>query len=216
MAHAARWRLILSKQSQTGRYILIFIFYFVNTQTWSVFIFRQNYDWTHFTSVRFADTIRCLDSDELRRFRRISIMLPNFSPVVQTLFGTLFTWGLTAIGSSLILVFSGTQVIMGFKFSCVFPPTRPFDVCNVYYLNWWLMSIAEKAAGWELGILEWCDDSCIILVTVGTSNWTRWTGQYLRWWRTVFIHTGASWFCIWRIFRVFIRPIYIALWNGRT
>ncbi|KAF0761519.1 zinc transporter ZIP11 [Aphis craccivora] len=36
-------------------------------------------------------------------------MLQNFSPVVQTLFGTLFTWGLTAVGSSLILVFSGTQ-----------------------------------------------------------------------------------------------------------
>lgn len=36
-------------------------------------------------------------------------MFPNLNPVVQTLFGTLFTWGLTAVGSSLILVFSGTQ-----------------------------------------------------------------------------------------------------------
>lgn len=40
-------------------------------------------------------------------------MFPNLNPVVQTLFGTLFTWGLTAIGSSLILVFSGTQVNIG-------------------------------------------------------------------------------------------------------
>jgi len=37
-------------------------------------------------------------------------MLPGFSPVVQALLGTLFTWGLTAAGAALVFVFSGRQV----------------------------------------------------------------------------------------------------------
>ncbi|KAK7123188.1 hypothetical protein R3I94_020094 [Phoxinus phoxinus] len=36
-------------------------------------------------------------------------MLPGFSPVVQALLGTLFTWGLTAAGAALVFVFSGRQ-----------------------------------------------------------------------------------------------------------
>ncbi|XP_067285801.1 zinc transporter ZIP11-like isoform X2 [Pseudorasbora parva] len=38
-----------------------------------------------------------------------SVMLPGFSPVVQALMGTLFTWGLTAAGAALVFVFSGRQ-----------------------------------------------------------------------------------------------------------
>ncbi|XP_075760128.1 zinc transporter ZIP11 isoform X2 [Pelodiscus sinensis] len=36
-------------------------------------------------------------------------MIPSFSPVVQALLGTLFTWGLTAAGSALVFVFSSGQ-----------------------------------------------------------------------------------------------------------
>ncbi|XP_048026011.1 zinc transporter ZIP11-like isoform X2 [Megalobrama amblycephala] len=36
-------------------------------------------------------------------------MLPGFSPVVQALLGTLFTWGLTAAGAALVFVFSSRQ-----------------------------------------------------------------------------------------------------------
>ncbi|XP_036429236.1 zinc transporter ZIP11-like isoform X2 [Colossoma macropomum] len=36
-------------------------------------------------------------------------MLPDHSPVVQALLGTLFTWGLTAAGAALVFVFSGRQ-----------------------------------------------------------------------------------------------------------
>ncbi|KAM9462290.1 zinc transporter ZIP11 isoform 2-T2 [Clarias gariepinus] len=36
-------------------------------------------------------------------------MLADRSPVVQTLLGTLFTWGLTAAGAALVFIFSSTQ-----------------------------------------------------------------------------------------------------------
>ncbi|XP_053563102.1 zinc transporter ZIP11 isoform X2 [Bombina bombina] len=36
-------------------------------------------------------------------------MLEGYSPVVQSLFGTLFTWGLTAAGSALVFIFSTGQ-----------------------------------------------------------------------------------------------------------
>ncbi|XP_049320773.1 zinc transporter ZIP11 isoform X2 [Astyanax mexicanus] len=36
-------------------------------------------------------------------------MLPDHSPVVQALLGTLFTWGLTAAGAALVFVFSSRQ-----------------------------------------------------------------------------------------------------------
>ncbi|KAF5888637.1 zinc transporter ZIP11 isoform X1, partial [Clarias magur] len=36
-------------------------------------------------------------------------MLADHSPVVQTLLGTLFTWGLTAAGAALVFIFSSTQ-----------------------------------------------------------------------------------------------------------
>lgn len=36
-------------------------------------------------------------------------MLPGYSPVTQALFGTLFTWGLTAAGAALVFIFSSRQ-----------------------------------------------------------------------------------------------------------
>ncbi|XP_066521008.1 zinc transporter ZIP11-like isoform X2 [Hoplias malabaricus] len=36
-------------------------------------------------------------------------MLPDYSPVVQALLGTLFTWGLTAAGAALVFIFSSSQ-----------------------------------------------------------------------------------------------------------
>ena len=44
---------------------------------------------------------------------RVSIqvtMLSGYHPVLQSLMGTLLTWGLTAIGAGLVLVFQGGQV----------------------------------------------------------------------------------------------------------
>lgn len=37
-------------------------------------------------------------------------MLEGYSPVMQALLGTLFTWGLTAAGAALVFVFSSRQV----------------------------------------------------------------------------------------------------------
>ena len=37
-------------------------------------------------------------------------MIPNYNPVTQALLGTLFTWGVTALGSALVFVFSSGQV----------------------------------------------------------------------------------------------------------
>lgn len=36
-------------------------------------------------------------------------MLPNYNPVTQALLGTLFTWGVTALGSALVFVFNNGQ-----------------------------------------------------------------------------------------------------------
>ena len=37
-------------------------------------------------------------------------MIPNYNPVTQALLGTLFTWGVTALGSALVFVFNHGQV----------------------------------------------------------------------------------------------------------
>lgn len=37
-------------------------------------------------------------------------MLPGYSPVMQAFLGTLFTWGLTACGASLVVIIRGSQV----------------------------------------------------------------------------------------------------------
>ena len=37
-------------------------------------------------------------------------MLSGYHPVLQALMGTLLTWGLTALGAALVLVFQGGQV----------------------------------------------------------------------------------------------------------
>lgn len=42
-------------------------------------------------------------------------MLPGYSPVAQAFMGTLFTWALTAAGSSLALVIKGSQVSASWK-----------------------------------------------------------------------------------------------------
>ena len=37
-------------------------------------------------------------------------MIEGYNPIIQTLLGTLFTWGLTAAGSALVFVFTSGQV----------------------------------------------------------------------------------------------------------
>ena len=39
-------------------------------------------------------------------------MIEGYSPIVQSLLGTIFTWGLTAIGAGLVFVFSSGQVCL--------------------------------------------------------------------------------------------------------
>ncbi|XP_061087229.1 zinc transporter ZIP11-like isoform X2 [Conger conger] len=41
--------------------------------------------------------------------KRFGTMIAGFSPVIQGLLGTLFTWGLTAVGAALVFVFSSGQ-----------------------------------------------------------------------------------------------------------
>lgn len=40
-------------------------------------------------------------------------MIPGHGPVIQSVLGTFFTWGLTAAGSALVFVFSSGQVGAG-------------------------------------------------------------------------------------------------------
>jgi zinc transporter 11 len=37
-------------------------------------------------------------------------MLQNYGAVTQAFIGTLFTWGLTAAGAGMVVMFKGTQV----------------------------------------------------------------------------------------------------------
>jgi hypothetical protein len=37
-------------------------------------------------------------------------MLQNYGAITQALMGTLFTWGLTAAGAGMVVIFNGTQV----------------------------------------------------------------------------------------------------------
>lgn len=37
-------------------------------------------------------------------------MIENVDPLLQTALGTLFTWGLTAIGAGIVVLFDGTKV----------------------------------------------------------------------------------------------------------
>lgn len=37
-------------------------------------------------------------------------MLQNYGAITQAFMGTLFTWGLTAAGAGMVVLFSGTQV----------------------------------------------------------------------------------------------------------
>jgi len=46
-------------------------------------------------------------------------MIPDYNPVTQALLGTLFTWGVTALGSALVFVFNSGQV--KFNVSALFP-----------------------------------------------------------------------------------------------
>ena len=39
-------------------------------------------------------------------------MFTGYSPIIQCLQGTLFTWGLTAAGAGLVFFMKGTQVIV--------------------------------------------------------------------------------------------------------
>ncbi|KAI7797227.1 putative zinc transporter ZIP11-like, partial [Triplophysa rosa] len=48
--------------------------------------------------------------------------LPGFSPVVQALLGTLFTWGLTAAGAALVFIFSSRQVMLAASYWSLLAP----------------------------------------------------------------------------------------------
>ncbi|KAJ8362828.1 hypothetical protein SKAU_G00116590 [Synaphobranchus kaupii] len=48
-------------------------------------------------------------STAVPEWRRFGTMIAGFSPVMQALLGTLFTWGMTAVGAALVFVFSSGQ-----------------------------------------------------------------------------------------------------------
>ena len=51
-------------------------------------------------------------SRRVNRGSIVSVMISGYDPVVQSLLGTLFTWGLTALGAALVFVFSSSQVCL--------------------------------------------------------------------------------------------------------
>lgn len=48
----------------------------------------------------------------MRRQNNSSNMIQGYGPVTQALLGTLLTWGLTALGSGMVVFLRGNQVIM--------------------------------------------------------------------------------------------------------
>uniref|UniRef100_A0A3B5K9S3 Zinc transporter ZIP11 n=1 Tax=Takifugu rubripes TaxID=31033 RepID=A0A3B5K9S3_TAKRU len=49
-------------------------------------------------------------------------MLEGYSPIIQALIGTLFTWGLTAAGAALVFVFSSHQVMLAASYWSLLAP----------------------------------------------------------------------------------------------
>ena len=47
---------------------------------------------------------------EIEKKKKLTIMLPGYSPVAQAFMGTMMTWALTAAGSALAMVIKGSQV----------------------------------------------------------------------------------------------------------
>lgn len=60
-------------------------------------------------------------------------MLEGYSPIIQALLGTLFTWGLTAAGAALVFVFSSHQVKKSLLYQHVKPP-RSVSPCVLQYI----------------------------------------------------------------------------------
>ncbi|MGH0141556.1 UNVERIFIED_CONTAM: hypothetical protein FKN15_047149 [Acipenser sinensis] len=49
-------------------------------------------------------------------------MIAGYSPVVQALLGTLFTWALTAAGAALVFIFSSGQVMLAASYWSLLAP----------------------------------------------------------------------------------------------
>ena len=85
-------------------------------------------------------------------------MIDGYHAVVQTLLGTLLTWGLTAAGAALVFVFDGKQVYMAnILYFCLL-----FNV-NVCIINYFVaiafhevfifvLAFIEESVGWKPGI----------------------------------------------------------------
>jgi zinc transporter 11 len=73
-------------------------------------------------------------------------MIVGYSPEVQAIFGTLFTWGLTAAGSALVFFMSGTQVT-------VFSQVSKLD--NKFYFSFILMKrkFLDSSLGFAAGVM---------------------------------------------------------------
>lgn len=59
-------------------------------------------------------SVRGLVLKPLLHWIHIVRMLSGYHPIVQSLMGTLLTWGLTAAGSALVFVFQGGKVSLWF------------------------------------------------------------------------------------------------------
>ena len=79
-------------------------------------------------------------------------MIVGYSPEVQAIFGTLFTWGLTAAGSALVFFMSGTQVTI---FSQVSKLDHQFNFSFILMKRKFLDSSLGFAAGVMLAASYW-------------------------------------------------------------
>lgn len=137
-------------------------------------------------------------------------MIENASPLLQTVLGTLFTWGLTAIGAGLVIVFDGTKVSSSIVLT-------PFVLSSLRYHrlpcteNFFLIARAEKVAGCEPGFRCWRNDSRILLVITGASHRIGRTVRHVREERGIFVYSSCGRLLSRRSVRVHGRRVSIRL-----
>lgn len=111
-------------------------------------------------------------------------MLPNYSPVIQCLLGTLLTWGLTAAGAGLVFFMKGTQrklldsslgfaagVMLAASFWSLLAPAIEMAESSGYYGESGEHAYAPVAVGFFLGAMfVYITDVLMTYFKIGSSD----------------------------------------------
>lgn len=78
--------------------------------------------------------------------QNINKMIEGLNPVLQAFLGTLFTWGVTALGSSLVFICQGDQVLFMKEIKLIYDNrVKRLKVVSEFFN--WMTDISEKVFG---------------------------------------------------------------------